>query len=89
MTDKCPKCGWVVDYSCGCPDGKPTFPLVDDYDDWAVICSRGYEMVRQTFPRHDGAGRSDFIRTHLKDGWLVSVDGHPVMLGRHGDMIFS
>ncbi|MER9833456.1 hypothetical protein NKJ28_00565 [Mesorhizobium sp. M0145] len=25
----CPKCGWVPDYSCGCPDGTTTFPLVD------------------------------------------------------------
>lgn len=25
--DHCPACGWVVDYSCGCPSG-PTFPLV-------------------------------------------------------------
>lgn len=88
MTDKCPKCNWVVDYSCGCPDGKPTFPLVAD-DDWVVICSKEFSLVRQTFPRHDGVGRHDFIRTQLKDGWLISVDGRPVSLGYHGDLIFS
>ena len=26
--DACPKCGWIVDYGCGCPDCRPTFPLV-------------------------------------------------------------
>jgi hypothetical protein len=27
--DTCPKCGWVVDYGCGCPHGSTTFPLVE------------------------------------------------------------
>lgn len=34
--DTCPKCGWVVDYGCGCPDGRPTYPLVQH--DTIVVC---------------------------------------------------
>ena len=24
----CPACGWAVDYSCGCADGRTRFPLI-------------------------------------------------------------
>jgi hypothetical protein len=26
--NSCPKCGWIVDYGCGCANGKMTLPLV-------------------------------------------------------------
>jgi hypothetical protein len=26
--NSCPKCGWIVDYGCGCVGAIPTIPLV-------------------------------------------------------------
>lgn len=55
----CPRCGWIVDYSCGCADGRTEFPLVD-YDDPRAVEARKKQTTlnrrpvscdRETTPR--------------------------------------
>lgn len=28
MLEACPRCGWIIEYGCGCPNGSSVFPTV-------------------------------------------------------------
>ena len=74
--DACPKCGWIVEYSCGCPGG-PTRPLVPydpDHPNLEGHGSKAYKSLNLVTDDNRWENLREATRTQNNANMRVRID---------------